>query len=219
MNDEPAGPMGDAVRALPMFPLGSVTLPGAAVPLHVFEPRYRALVQRCLSTDRRFGSVLIERGSEVGGGDVRCSIGAALTIVRAEPAPDGRWSVLAVATERVRVVEWLPDAPHPQAIVETQPDAPADDRTNAALDAAQRAITDWLDAATSLGLSVPSPVLPPLDDPVLASFRLVALSPLGPLDRQHLLEADGPTARCTGLVEAMDGQVELLRARFGDGDD
>ena len=53
-------------RILPMFPLGSVALPGVGLPLQVFEPRYRALVMTSLSSDRLFGSVLIERGSEVG---------------------------------------------------------------------------------------------------------------------------------------------------------
>ncbi|MEN3314917.1 MAG: uncharacterized protein V7605_1151, partial [Acidimicrobiaceae bacterium] len=54
-----------------MFPLGTVLFPGLALPLHVFEPRYQSLVQACLDGDGHFGIVLIERGSEVGGGDVR----------------------------------------------------------------------------------------------------------------------------------------------------
>ena len=62
--------------ALPMFPLGTAVLPWAGVPLHVFEPRYRALVHDVLAGDRTFGTVLIERGSEVGGGDVRRDRGA-----------------------------------------------------------------------------------------------------------------------------------------------
>ena len=54
-----------------MFPLSAVLFPYATMPLHVFEPRYRALMHDCLAGDRRFGVVLIERGSEVGGGDQR----------------------------------------------------------------------------------------------------------------------------------------------------
>ena len=64
-----------------MFPLGSVLLPGVVMPLHIFEPRYRALARRCLEGDRRFGVVLIERGSEVGGGDVRCGVGTRAEVV------------------------------------------------------------------------------------------------------------------------------------------
>ena len=56
---------------LAMFPLQAVLLPGMVLPLHVFEPRYRALMDHCLAGDREFGVALIERGSEVGGDDVR----------------------------------------------------------------------------------------------------------------------------------------------------
>ena len=48
---------------LPMFPLGTVLVPSAGLPLHVFEPRYRAMVHDCLAGEREFGVVLIERGS------------------------------------------------------------------------------------------------------------------------------------------------------------
>ena len=48
---------------LPMFPLGSVLLPGGVLPLHIFEVRYQQLLNHALETDRRFGVVLITRGS------------------------------------------------------------------------------------------------------------------------------------------------------------
>ena len=73
-----------------MFPLGTVLFPGAVLPLHVFEPRYRALVRDCLAGDREFGVVLIERGSEVGGGDVRVEVGTVARIVQVAEPPDGR---------------------------------------------------------------------------------------------------------------------------------
>ncbi|MCX6492367.1 MAG: LON peptidase substrate-binding domain-containing protein, partial [Rhodococcus sp.] len=51
------------MSVIPMFPLGSVLLPGERLPLHIFEPRYQALVQDCLKMDDpRFGVVLIARG-------------------------------------------------------------------------------------------------------------------------------------------------------------
>ena len=63
-----------------MFPLGTVLVPHQLLPFQVFEPRYRVLVEHCLTTDRRFGVVLIERGSEVGGGDVRFDVGTVAEI-------------------------------------------------------------------------------------------------------------------------------------------
>ena len=81
---------------LPMFPLGSVLFPHAVLPLHVFEPRYRALTEACLAGDGEFGVVLIERGSEVGGGDTRFSVGTVARIVEAGRLPDGRYLLATV---------------------------------------------------------------------------------------------------------------------------
>ncbi|HEV7759443.1 MAG TPA: LON peptidase substrate-binding domain-containing protein, partial [Acidimicrobiales bacterium] len=99
----------------PMFPLGTVLVPGMLLPLHVFEPRYRQMLDDCLAGDRTFGVVLIERGSEVGGGDVRTGVGTLARILQAEQAADGRWALMAVGARRIRIDRWLPDDPYPRA--------------------------------------------------------------------------------------------------------
>ena len=66
-------------------------LPRSVLPLHVFEPRYRALVADCLAGSGEFGIVLIARGSEVGGGDERVGVGTVARIGDASPLSDGRW--------------------------------------------------------------------------------------------------------------------------------
>ena len=81
-----------APRPMPMFPLGTVLFPYAVLPLRVFEPRYRVMTRRCLDGDREFGVVLIERGSEVGGGDVRFGVGTIARIVQVAETPDGGYS-------------------------------------------------------------------------------------------------------------------------------
>src|SRR5829696_8282280 len=111
------------VTAMPMFPLGTVLLPSVALPLHVFEARYRALVHDCLEGENRFGVVLIERGSEVGGGDVRSNVGTVAQIVEAARFDDGRYALVAVGRERIRVARWLDDQPYPRADVEVWDDA------------------------------------------------------------------------------------------------
>ena len=87
---------------LAMFPLGTVLLPGAVLPLHVFEPRYRTLVADCLAGEPEFGVVLIERGSEVGGGDVRRDVGTVARIVEVAELPDGRSALVTVGTDASR---------------------------------------------------------------------------------------------------------------------
>src|SRR3954449_13007516 len=111
-----AGAELDVVMAkpLPMFPLGTVLFPHAALPLHIFEDRYRALAETCLRADGRFGVVLIERGYEVGGGDTRFGVGTVARIVDAARTPDGRYLLATVGTERVRIKKWVRDRPPPR---------------------------------------------------------------------------------------------------------
>src|SRR5215212_8521786 len=102
---------------MPMFPLGTVLFPHALLPLHVFEPRYRLMTQRVLRGDGEFGVVLVERGSEVGGGDTRFGIGTVARVVRAQELPDGGYALTAVGMRRIRVERWVSDDPFPQAEV------------------------------------------------------------------------------------------------------
>src|ERR1700712_2036566 len=102
-------------KAMPMFPLGTVLFPHAALPLHLFEDRYRAMAETCLRGAGLFGVVLIERGFEVGGGDQRFAVGTVARIVEAAQTPDGRYLLATVGTERLRVKKWLDDEPFPRA--------------------------------------------------------------------------------------------------------
>jgi Lon protease-like protein len=89
---------------LPLFPLHTVLCPGIALPLHIFEDRYRELVRRCIETSSPFGVVLIRDGSEVGGGSLAFSaIGTTAEIRKAGRYPDGRYDLLVVGTGRFAV--------------------------------------------------------------------------------------------------------------------
>src|SRR6478735_2099236 len=110
---------------MPMFPLGMALLPGAVLPLHVFEPRYRQMVHDILADDveaPEFGVVMIERGREVGGGDTRALVGTVARVVDMRALPDGRYALVAVGAERLRVNAWLPDDPYPLADIDVWPD-------------------------------------------------------------------------------------------------
>jgi len=198
-------------RELPMFPLGSVALPGVALPLQVFEPRYRALVMTCLTDDRLFGSVLIDRGSEVGGGDQRGDVGTLIRIIQSEELPDGRWAVVGVGIERLRVVEWLPDDPFPRCIAEAWVDG---EPTNQTAELVGRTLDATLGLMVRLGVDRSElgsrPELDP--DPSIASFQLAALSPLGPLDRLQALETADPDSRLRFLLSSIEEQTAMLDA-------
>lgn len=199
-----------------MFPLGSPLLPGSVLPLHVFEPRYRQMVQDILADDANppeFGVTLIERGREVGGGDERSLVGTVARIVDIDVTSDGRYAVVAVGTERLRVVAWLPDDPYPVADVDRWPD-----EGEAPLDVDQRvvAMRDRVEEVLELAREVGEPVPETSEissDPVLGVYHLGALAPIGPSDRQRLLAAPDVSARLAVLSEALDDAAAVLEFR------
>lgn len=198
-----------------MFPLGSVLLPSAGLPLHVFEPRYRALVQDCLAGDREFGVVLIARGSEVGGDDVRTDVGTIARIVEAVELPDGRWALGAVGASRLRVLEWLPDDPYPLAEVEHWPDpAPGPEHADA-VQAAVGRLRRCLALAAEAGDPTAPATVELATDPVLAAYQAAAVAPFGPLDQQLLLAAPTPDARVALLETLLADAIEVLELRLG----
>ena len=195
-----------------MFPLGSVLFPSMILPLHVFEPRYRALVDDCVADNGEFGVVLIERGSEVGGGDVRTDVGTVAQVLEIERFDDGRCALAAVGTRRFRVDRWLDDDPYPRAEV-TDWDDPAPESLD--LDEVDALFRRALALAAELG-EAPAPMDVELaEDAGLATFQMAALAPLGPADRQVLLATEGAQARVRLLAEQLADMTELLRARLG----
>jgi Lon protease-like protein len=202
---------------VPMFPLGSVLLPGTVLPLHVFEPRYRQLVEDCVAApEHEFGVVLIERGSEVGGGDVRRAVGTMARMVQVAEMEDGRYAVLAIGTHRIEVRTWLPDDPYPRAEVEEWAD---DEDVDAQMEVDGVAATVRRVAALALELGDAGRDLDTelSDDTLIASYQLVHLAPLGEADRYDLLCAEGPSARLTLLARRVAEAEQLLRFRLGDG--
>jgi Lon protease-like protein len=203
-----------AVGTCAMFPLGSVLFPHAVLPLHVFEPRYRLMTEQCIASDGTFGVVLIERGSEVGGGDVRFDVGTLAQIVQAGRFDDGRYAVVAVGVQRLRVRSWLDDDPYPRAEIDLL-DEPDDVIDPHQLDEVTRLLGRVRALLAELGEAIPSePIELSVDDPVRASFEAAALAPLGPLDAQALLELAEPSARVTRLGELLEEEARVLEFRL-----
>ena len=196
---------------LPMFPLSAVLFPHASLPLHVFEPRYRELMRDCLAADARFGIVLIERGSEVGGSDQRSALGTRGVITEAAELPDGRWVLQIEGEALIEVEEWLPDDPYPVALVRAAASgAGAEDGAPLVRAAGQRVRR----ARALLAEQGGAPPLPPelaLDgggDVDRAAWQLCAVAPLSAYDAQRLLGADGAPERLRLLAELME-ELEL----------
>lgn len=200
---------------LPMFPLGVVVFPFTAVPLRVFEPRYQQLLDDVLAGDRTFGTVLISRGPEVGGGDERFDVGSRVRVasVGSVPESDHR-HILVAATGRIAVDEWLDDEPYPAAEVRPLPDAD-EDVSEAELDEVRLRSRRVLALASELGTDTAGLSVGLSDDPGVASFQLSALTPVNALDAQTLLEAPGPASRLRRCAEMLDESADLFSRRLG----
>jgi uncharacterized protein len=206
------------VHRLPMFPLGTVLFPHMVLPLHVFEPRYRALMQDVLDGDGEFGVVLISRGQEVGGGDLRTDVGTVARIVQAEELEDGRWLTIAVGTRRVRVDRWLPDDPYPVAVVEdlVEPTAAeADDGSDGLRASTTARLRRVLAMQAELGEDTLPATFEVAEDAEVAAWQLAVVAPLNPLDAQRILAADGHRERLELLAAALDGLEAAYAFRLG----
>jgi Lon protease-like protein len=197
-----------------MFPLGTVLVPHAHLPLHVFEPRYRALAKHCLAGDGEFGVVLIERGSEVGGGDVRFDVGTVARIIQAVQLPDGRWLLDTLGTERIRILRWLPDDPYPQAEVELLDEGTAGPEAAELRDQVERLLRQVLALQVELGYPAPSATLELDPDPAVAAYQAAILSPAGPMDTQLVLEEPGPAERLRRMLGLLEQALETLSRRL-----
>jgi Lon protease-like protein len=193
--------MSGDTRELPMFPLGSVLFPGMPLPLRVFEPRYVAMLSSVLGEkDREFGVVLIERGSEVGGGDVRFGVGTVARVQSVEIA-DGSIAVLATGGARFEVVRWLQDDPFPRAEVRElaplrldAPGASALADAEALVRAALTRVSEFAELVwpADVGLSA---------EPADRIWQVAGIAPLGSLDQLALLRSGTVQELLTVLVE------------------
>jgi len=197
-------------RSMPMFPLGTVLMPNMVLPLHIFEPRYRTMFQDLMDGDgdREFGVVQIARGSETGGGEVRHDIGTVARVLQAEELDDGRWVAVSVGTRRMRVLEWYPDDPYPQANVQELAEDGLDGETVARRDALLPRVRRLLALRSELGDETVPSTFDVADDDAVSCWQLLVLTPISGLDAQRLLEIDGWDQRLDAFAEVLSDLEE-----------
>jgi uncharacterized protein len=178
-------------RSLPMFPLGTVLMPNMVLPLHIFEPRYRTMFRDLVDGEREFGVVQIARGAETGGGEVRHDVGTIARILQAEELEDGRWVAVTVGTRRLKVTDWYPDDPYPQARVEELAEDGIDRAVTMRRDALLPRVRRLLALRSELGDEIVPSTFDVAHDDAVACWQLLVLTPLSQIDAQRLLGIDG----------------------------
>lgn len=197
-----------AVR-LPLFPLSSVLVPGLVLPLHVFEPRYRVLVQALMElpegAQRQFGVVAIRAGREVGGDGVQAlhAVGCTAELREVTPYDDGRFDIVTVGETRFRLRDLDASAgtPYQTGLVDFLPETSGDGDVQAL---AGKVTARFAEYREQLGVEITE--LP--DQPQVVSYLVAAAVVLDLPDRQDLLEQPTTAAR-------LRAELELLRRERG----
>jgi Lon protease-like protein len=193
---------------LPLFPLKNVVLfPGMVLSLHIFEPRYREMIGRCIDEKLPFGVVLIEEGQEVGETAQPHMVGTAARIVRVERLdPDhagGRMNITAIGTQRFRVLELNHSHTYLSGTVRTFP--VINGSTRLAADLAQKVRPRILEYVELLAEASGQPLrldrLP--EDPTTLAFLVAIALQINSEDKQKLLEQ-------IGIPEMLAHEAHLL---------
>ena len=208
-----------APTTIPLFPLAAVLLPGTPLPLHIFEPRYRQLVNDLITDavpDNRFGVVATKPGWT---GDVRTveqvrDVGCTALLREVKSLPDGRFDIVTRGTERFRLLDiddavapyltatvlWLPDTEPEPELAALEPALVASVRSahrRYCQAAWQR--EDWAE--------------PPESTPPDQLAHLVAADCLlDAEDRQRLLEQTCPVRRLRMVRTMLNREAGILRA-------
>jgi hypothetical protein len=203
---------------LPIFPLPNVVLfPNVFLPLHIFEPRYRQMVNDSLAGDRLIGMVLLQPGYEAeyerspGVYDVGC----AGLITHVERLSDGRFNLVLRGLEKFRIVgEENPSSTvmYRRALIAPLSEFDVDAQAPALKSERQRleALLAPLIGGTLGDRRLPSAM--PDEDLINALSQYLELEPI---EKQALLERDGPLARCRALVELLEMNALAQRAPGG----
>jgi Lon protease-like protein len=204
---------------IPIFPLSNVVLfPGLQIPLHVFEPRYRQMVEAAMAGDKRIGMVVVrpESGGDsaaMGGDPPVYAVGCAGIITNCQAQPDGRYNIVLLGTRRFRISEeetGSADRLYRVARIKSLEDAlsPVEAPRIAALRSrVSELLVELLRIEDPKRAEDASPTkLAQLDDVVFTNALCNAIT-LQPRDKQQLLEADAIGSRLERLVGLMEFRI------------
>lgn len=208
--------LGCVTTRLPLFPLNAVLVPGLVLPLHVFEPRYRVLVQALMAlpegATRQFGVIAMRPGSEVAGpgssGQAELfQVGCTAELREVTPYADGRFDIVSVGETRFRLLELDEEAgtPYLTGVVELLPeqDGPGD-----LPGLAGQAIHLFTRYREALGVELSE--LP--DDPQVVSYLVAAAVVLELPERQALLEIPSTAARLRAELDLLRRERAMVTA-------
>jgi len=198
-----------AVRELPLFPLSEVVLfPGRPLPLHVFELRYRIMMNTILQSDRRFGVLMVDSVD----GKV-ANVGCCAEVIDFSRLPDDRMKVATLGQQRFRLLEYVREKPYHVGLVEWIEDQPTEKDLRLLSTDVDQLLRDVVRLSAKLmGQDIELPDDIP-DSPIELSYWVASnLHGVAP-EQQSLLEMQDTAARLEREAEILTSTRNHLAAR------
>lgn len=196
---------------LPLFPLNTVLFPGMPLQLHIFEERYKLMINECIDTKTAFGVVLIESGQEAFAPPPQpYLIGCTAQITQVQKLPFGRMNILAIGRERFRIARVHQDKPYLSGDVEMLPFRDSDPRASSSESRRLIALVQRYVARLQEGgqMQIKPEQLP--RDPAALGFLSAVILQIENTQKQKLLEIIDTREFLKEIVTVYRREVTLL---------
>jgi len=203
---------------IPLFPLNTILVPGLVLPLHIFEPRYRLMVQDLLEIpdeeEREFGIVTVRDGHDISSNGIAAlhPVGTSTILREANVHEDGRYDVVTTGSRRFRITSLDTSAPLLRAEVEWLTE-PQPEQTEQLSRLTQKTLQDFSAYRSALSGEIDSDIFLFEDfpeDPTVVSFLLTAAILLPTAERQELLAAQDTPSRLIMIRALLQRETGLI---------
>jgi Lon protease-like protein len=205
---------------LSLFPLNTVLFPGMQLPLHIFEARYKQMIEHCLQEDQPFGVVLIRRGAEALGPLAEpFSIGCTARIVDVQPLQEGRMQITAVGEQRIKINSLNYEQPYLVGQVEYYPlvvEHP--EKLKPESEKLIPRVQQYIDLLNQIDMVEIEPDQLPEDPLVLGHVASVLLQ-MPPNEKQSLLSSENAFELLRSINQVYTREIAFLRAIIERGKD
>jgi uncharacterized protein len=198
---------------MPLFPLNTVLFPGMPLQLHIFEERYKEMIQLCLDQGKPFGVVFIQNGLEAHGPLAEPhSVGTAARILEVQPLKEGQMNIVALGQERFRILSLNYEKPYLTGIVEQ---FPLDGTDSHSLDLVGKRLLPWVKRYMHILNHITDAKLDPQEipeDPLVMGYVSAVLLQVPPEEKQRLLAFERAIDLLTRMLLIYRREVALLQA-------
>jgi Lon protease-like protein len=199
---------------IPLFPLPNLVLfPNIVVPLHIFEERYKLMINACIDRDEVFGLVLLRGGAEDESEETIHRVGVTARIVQVERLEDGRLNILGEGEDRFRIYRFTQETPYWKASV----DFFEDDESHPSIESLYDQIADLYRKVGELGAKLSGAqeseiVLP--ESPTDLSYMVSYVLDIDSEDKQKLLEMTSTAERLQVLVNHLNETIRKMEQQI-----